>query len=163
MPNQGDSKPGGYLMAESKGYIDAGGHVRDGAQMRQMTGIIYEGVLERFPTISIAFLEAGCTWVPYWMDEEFEFRGAEEAPLLIQKPSDYIRSDNVYVACEPEEQLLPETLRIIGEGSVLYATDYPHWDESYPESLYELEARKDITDEQKHKILIDNPKKLYNL
>ena len=137
-----------------------------GAQMRQMTSIIYEGVLERFPTINIAFLEAGCTWVPYWMDrmdEEFEFRGAEEAPLLKKKPSDYIRSDNVYVACEPGEQLLPETLRIIGEGSVVYATDYPHWDASYPDSLYELEARKDITDEQKHKILIDNPKALYHL
>ncbi len=137
-----------------------------GAQMRQMTSIIYEGVLERFPDLTIAFLEAGCTWVPYWMDrldEEFEFRGEQEAPLLKRKPSDYIRSNNVYVACEPEEQLLPETLRIIGEGSVVYASDYPHWDGSYPESLFEFEEREDVTEAQKLKILIDNPKTLYNL
>ena len=81
------------------------------------------------PHLRIAFLEAGCTWVPYLMDrldEEFEIRGEREAPLLNKKPSEYIHSDNVYVACEPEERLLPETLSIIGEGSVIYARDFPH-------------------------------------
>ena len=137
-----------------------------GAQMRQMTSIVYDGVLERFPNLRIAFLEAGCTWVPYWMDhmdEEFEFRGQREAPTLTRKPSDYVRSPNVYVACEPEEQLLPQALRIIGEDSVLYASDFPHWDGTYPQSLHELEGREDLTEEQKHRILIDNPKRLYGL
>lgn len=137
-----------------------------GAQMRQMTSMIFEGVMEKFPELRIAFLEAGCSWVPYWMDrmdEEFEFRGKLEARLLLKEPSQYIRSDNVFVACEPEEQLLPEAARALGENSILYASDFPHWDGSYPESLNELEAREDLSAEVKRQILIDNPKRLYRL
>ena len=52
---------------------------------------------------------------------------------------------------------------IIGEDSVLYASDWPHWDVSYPESLFELEVREDLSPEQINKILIDNPKRLYGL
>ena len=137
-----------------------------GAQMRQMTSMVFEGVMEKFPELRVAFLEAGCTWVPYWMDrmdEEFEFRGEAEAPLLTKKPSEYLKSTNVFVACEPEEQLLPEAARIIGEDSILYASDFPHWDGSYPQSLFEFEAREDLSPDQKRQILIDNPKRLYKL
>lgn len=137
-----------------------------GAQMRQMTSVIFEGVLERFPDLRIAFLEAGCTWVPYWMDrmdEEYEFRGRQEAPRLRMKPSEYVKRSNIFVACEPEEKLLPAALRIIGADSIVFASDYPHWDGSFPESLFELEAREDLTEEEKRMILIDNPKRLYGL
>ena len=137
-----------------------------GAQMRQMTSMILGGVAEKFPELRIAFLEAGCTWVPYWMDrmdEEFEFRGKAEAPLLKKKPSEYVRGTNIFISCEPEEQLLPEALRIVGPDSVVFASDYPHWDGSYPESLFELEAREDLSAAAKTQILIDNPKRLYGL
>src|SRR5207237_975046 len=115
--------------------------------------------------LKLAFLEAGCTWVPYFMDrmdEEFEFRHVE-APLLTKKPSAYVKSSNIFVSCEPEETLLPETMRIVGSDSIIYASDFPHWDGSFPESLFELEAREDLTDDQKHAILVDNPNRLYGL
>jgi hypothetical protein len=136
-----------------------------GAEMRQMSSIIFEGVPERFPNLRIAFLEAGCTWVPYFMDrmdEEFEFRHSE-APLLKQKPSEYVKSPNIFVACEPEERLLPETLKIVGTDSIIFASDFPHWDNSFPESLFELEAREDLTDSDRTQILITNPKRLYGI
>jgi predicted TIM-barrel fold metal-dependent hydrolase len=136
-----------------------------GSQMRQMASIMFDGVPERFPDLRIAFLEAGCTWVPYFMDrmdEEFEFRHVE-APRLTRKPSEYVRDSHIFVACEPEERLLPETLRIVGADSILYASDFPHWDHSFPDSLFELEQREDLTDEDKHQILIANPKRLYGL
>lgn len=44
------------------------------AQMIQMTSLILRGVMERFPRLRLAFMEAGCSWVPYWMgrmDEEW--------------------------------------------------------------------------------------------
>ncbi len=137
-----------------------------GAQMRHMVSMILEGVPEKFPDLRIAYLEAGCTWVPFLMDrmdENFEFRGYKEAPLLTKLPSEYVAGPNIFVACEPEERLLPETLKLLGDDSVIYASDWPHWDGSYPESLFELEAREDLTPEQKRMILIDNPKRLYSL
>ncbi len=136
-----------------------------GAEMRQMSSIIFEGLPERFPDLRMAFLEAGATWVPYFMDrmdEEFEFRAAE-APLLKKKPSEYVKSPNIFVACEPEERLLPQTLDIVGANSIIFASDFPHWDHSFPNCLFELEGRTDLSTTQKSQILIDNPKRLYGL
>ena len=57
--------------------------------MRQMTSMLFDGVPERFPDLKLAYLEAGCTWIPYWMDrmdEEYEIRGEVEAPSSPRNP-----------------------------------------------------------------------------
>ncbi len=44
-------------------------------QMVAAVSLIYGGVLERFPGLQVAFLEAGCGWVPFWlerMDDHYE-------------------------------------------------------------------------------------------
>ena len=41
----------------------------------QFTHMVFEGVLNRFPKLRVAFLEAGSGWLPYMMDrmdEEME-------------------------------------------------------------------------------------------
>jgi uncharacterized protein len=134
-------------------------------QMRQLTSIVLEGIPERFPKLRIAFLEAGCGWAPYWierMDEEYSKR-ASEAPALKKKPSDYVRSGRIYFSCEADECLLPQAMTLIGDGQIVYASDYPHWDGSYPHSLGELRGREDLSEAQKHKVLADNARRLYNL
>jgi predicted TIM-barrel fold metal-dependent hydrolase len=134
-------------------------------QMRQITSMIFEGIPERFPRLRIAFLEAGCGWAPYWaerMDDEYAKR-AVEAPALTRKPSDYIRSGSIFFSCEADEWLLPQALKLIGENQIVYASDFPHWDASYPASIDEIRERGDITDAQKRKILADNARRLYGL
>jgi len=134
-------------------------------QMRQLTSIVLEGVPERFPKLRLAFLEAGCGWAPYWierMDEEYAKRSSE-APALRRKPSEYVRSGRIYFSCEADECLLPQALRLIGEDQIVYASDYPHWDGSYPHSIGELRERGDLTDAQKRKVLADNARRLYKL
>ena len=135
-------------------------------QMRQLTSMIFEGVPERFPRLRLAFLEAGCGWAPYWMermDDEFDKRGAAEAPALKKKPSEYVRSGNIYFSCEADEWLLPQALKLVGEDQIVYASDFPHWDNSFPGSIDEIKMRGDITDAQKHKVLGDNCRRLYGL
>lgn len=134
-------------------------------QMRQLTSIIFEGIPERFPRLRLAFLEAGCGWVPYWMermDDEYAKRSAE-APALKKKPSDYVRGGTLFFSCEADEWLLPQAVRLIGENQVVYASDFPHWDNDYPESVEEIRTRGDLTDPQKRKILADNARRLYRL
>jgi uncharacterized protein len=134
-------------------------------QMRQLTSIVFEGIPERFPRLRIAFLEAGCGWAPYWMermDDEYAKR-AEEAPALRKKPSDYIRSGSIYFSCEADEWLLPQAVKLVGENQIVYASDFPHWDHSFPGSIDEIKERGDITDVQKRKILADNTRRLYGL
>jgi predicted TIM-barrel fold metal-dependent hydrolase len=134
-------------------------------QMRQLTSIVLEGVPERFPRLRLAFLEAGCGWVPYWMermDDEYARRAAE-APALRRRPSEYVRGGTLYFACEADEWLLPPAVRLVGERQIVYASDFPHWDHSYPESLDELRRRGDLTETQKRLILGDNARRLYGL
>ncbi len=134
-------------------------------QMRQLTSMIFEGVPERFPDLRIAFLEAGCGWAPYWMermDDEYAKR-AVEAPALKKKPSDSVRSGTIYFSCEADEWLLPQAVKLIGENQIVYASDFPHWDNSYPQSVNEIRERGDLTDRQKQKIFADNARHLYGL
>jgi len=134
-------------------------------QMRQLTSMIFEGVPERFPNLRIAYLEAGCGWAPYWMermDDEYAKR-ASEAPALKKKPSDYIRGGNIYFSCEADEWLLGPAVKLVGENQIVYASDFPHWDNSYPQSIDEIRDRGDLSDTQKQKLLGDNARRLYGL
>jgi predicted TIM-barrel fold metal-dependent hydrolase len=134
-------------------------------QMRQLTSIVLEGIPERFPNLRIAFLEAGCGWAPYWMermDEEYAKRKSE-APVLKKKPSDYVRSGKIYFSCEADECLLPQAMKLVGDNQIVYASDFPHWDGSYPHSIGELRERDDLSEAQKGKVLADNARRLYKL
>ena len=132
----------------------------------QFAGLIYGGVPERFPKLRIAFLECGVGWVPYWMermDEEWEKRGKVEAPLCKKKPSEYLYSENSYYGCEPEEKMIGYVVNEIGSKTLMYASDYPHWDMSWPESGSILWAREDLSLDAKKDILLNNAKRFYNL
>ena len=90
--------------------------------------------------------------------------GAEvEAPALRKRPSDYVRSGRIYFSCEADEWLLPQALRLVGEDQIVYASDFPHWDHSFPGSIDEIRDRGDLTDAQKRKVLADNCRRLYKL
>jgi predicted TIM-barrel fold metal-dependent hydrolase len=133
-------------------------------QMRQLTSIVFEGVPERFPRLRLAFLEAGAGWAPYWMermDDEYAKRGDVEAPVLVKRPSEYVRGGTIYFSCEADEWLLPQAMKLVGERQIVYASDFPHWDHSYPGSVGEIGERGDLTDGQKRKILADNALRLY--
>ena len=134
------------------------------AQMMQMTSIIFRGVLERFPKLRVAFMEAGCSWAPYWMgrmDEEWEKRGAVEAPLCRKKPSDYLRSGRVYLHAEDYEPLVGETAKLLGHQVLYYASDYPHWDTEYPENIEKLSSRADLWPEARSWLMARTAKRLY--
>lgn len=130
----------------------------------QFAGLIYGGVAERFPKLRVAFLECGVGWVPYWMermDEEWEKRGKVEAPLCKRKPSEYVKSGNLFFALEPEEETVPYVIERIGADKILFASDYPHWDGMFPHVVSIIRGRKDISEDAKAKIMGENAKRFY--
>ena len=133
--------------------------------IRQFTSMMFEGVFERFPTVRFGFLECGGTWAPWYLDrldEEFEHRGGEEAPELTQLPSSLVHEGgNIFFGCEAEERLLGPTLDIIGKDTVMYASDWPHWDGDYPDSLWEMERREDLTEDQRAGVLRHAAERFY--
>lgn len=136
--------------------------------MIQLTSLLWQGVFEEFPDLRVAFLEAGSGWVPYLMDrmdEEYERRGQRWAPRVIRRPSEYFKRGQIYVSMEPEERMLPTVLDIFGEDHVLFATDYPH-ERPHPQFQHDIpdfEARTDVSETAKRKILAENARRFYRL
>ena len=134
-------------------------------QMMAMADLVCGGVLERFPRLKVAFLEAGIGWVPYFMarldQDVMRMAGAE--PRLTGKPADYLRGGNCYFSCDPDEECIPLVAGIMGEDSIIYASDYPHWDCRFPESVKLVQQNGTIPERLKKKVLSDNVKTLYNL
>lgn len=136
------------------------------AQMMQMTSIVMRGVMEMFPKLRIGFLEAGCTWVPYWMgrmDEEWELRGEVEAPLCKRKPSEYVKSGRAYFPVEAYEPLAGATVQLLTPQCFYYASDWPHWDSDFPDNIDHLNSREDLSVDAKRWIFSETAKRLYGL
>ena len=134
-------------------------------QMLSVISLICGGVLERFPRLRVAFLESGAGWAPFLMDrmdEDYE-KLSVLAPELKAKPSDYLRSGRCFISCEPEESTLPAVLDLLGEDHVIFASDYPHWDCRFPDSVNLIQQREDISPSAKAKILGGNARRLYKL
>jgi len=131
-----------------------------------MIATIIGGVFERFPKLSIAYLESGVGWVPYMMDrldEEVEKRAAEEAPYLTKLPSEYIASGRIFFGIECGEKTIPDGVRWGLDHTLLYSSDYPHWDGDWPHTVNKVRERKDLSDDIKRKILHDNGARFYRL
>lgn len=123
------------------------------------------GVLERFPQLKVAALEAGGGWLAHWLDRMDHFHKvyAWATPYLKRKPSEYFR-DQCYISFDPEEKSLPALVDIIGEDRIIWASDYPHLDAPYPGTIAELEEHiAPLPEGVKNKVRGQNALRLYGL
>ncbi len=68
---------------------------------------------------------------------------ATRRPSCLRKsPTEYVRQGRIYFSCEADEPLLPQALAYVGDDRIMYASDFPHWDHSYPKSVKELADRR---------------------
>jgi predicted TIM-barrel fold metal-dependent hydrolase len=49
------------------------------------------------------------------------------------------------------------------EDTLLYSSDYPHWDGDWPHTIKVVRERKDLSDDTKRKMLHDNVARFYKL
>ncbi len=134
--------------------------------LRQLTAMVFGGIPELFPKLKLAYLEIGCGWLPYWMerlDGEWEKRGKVEAPLCKRRPSEYLTAGQIYYGCEPEEEMMSYVAQQFSSEILMYASDYPHWDMTWPESAVLIWRREGLSMEAKKNILGDNARRFYNL
>lgn len=132
-------------------------------QMAALLTIVCGGVLERFPSLQVAFLESGCSWVPYWLerlDDHFEAL-RWEVPWMKMAPSEYFERQCA-VTFEGSERLLPQVIDVLGAERLLFASDYPHSDAPFP-SVAPIRARDDLTADHKSKVLGGNAARLLGL
>jgi predicted TIM-barrel fold metal-dependent hydrolase len=123
------------------------------------------GIMEKYPKIKFVFLEIGAAWLPYWMwrmDDHYT-TSSHRLPTLPKPPSEYVRSSSCFVSCEPDEEGLAHTARVLGSERIIFASDYPHGDCDFPYTVTKLRNRTDLGDELKERILWKNAATLYGL
>jgi predicted TIM-barrel fold metal-dependent hydrolase len=133
--------------------------------MIAMMHMIGEGVFDRYPKLKIGFMEGGAGWLPFWaerLDEHIE-KLAPQMPDLKRKPSDIIKSEQIILTSESEESGLDRVFSAAGENTVLYASDYCHWDCHFPYSVKDVVESKDLTFAQKERLLNRNAVDFFRL
>lgn len=133
--------------------------------MRNMASLIGSGVMDRYPEIRVGTLEAGHSWLPFWMARTDEHARTIRAALpddLQQMPSDYVKSGRYFQSIEiPEgEALTNSVIDLLGEDILMYASDYPHGESWFPKSVETVLGWK-MSDERKRKLFWDNAVRFY--
>lgn len=132
-------------------------------QIAALTTFVAYGILERHPRLRVAFLECGATWAqPYLhrLDEHLEVFGFEHAGLTM-KPSEYF-ARQCYVSVEEVEPGLTAFVQAYPD-SVVFASDYPHGDCTFPGSTADLLETTELPPVDLDRLLRHNARRLYGL
>jgi predicted TIM-barrel fold metal-dependent hydrolase len=98
---------------------------------------LLSGALARFPELKIAFSESQVGWMPYLLDRlDHVFTRSsgwgDFDPSLTEKPSSYLPG-RVY-GCFYDDPVGVAARDVIGIGSLVFETDYPHQDTTWPDT-----------------------------
>lgn len=130
------------------------------------------GILERHPRLRIVLAEGGTGWLP-WVVQELDYRHwrlweAKEfwdergGITLKEKPSDLFKRQ--IWATFQEDHVAMALLPFYGEGHLLWASDYPHPDSTWPNSRAIIERQMGhLSPEMRKKLTHDNAARLYGL
>jgi predicted TIM-barrel fold metal-dependent hydrolase len=135
------------------------------SNMVHLANWVMNGLNEKFPKLKVLWIESGIAWMAFMtqrFDNEYLMR-TSEAPALKRLPSEYMRE--MYYTTQPMErtnlELLEATMAAIdAPRSVVYASDWPHWDFDLPSTILDLPF---LDDAAKRNILGLTAKRIFNL
>jgi predicted TIM-barrel fold metal-dependent hydrolase len=132
---------------------------------RPLWYLIWSGVLERHPRLKLAFTEQLADWVPdvpYRMDsiyDRFAKRAAIDLPL---RPSEYW-ARQCYVGSSLMTRRETDRRYEIGVGNIMWGTDFPHDEGTYPHSEQRLhDAFDGLDDAELRPMLGETAAEVYN-
>jgi predicted TIM-barrel fold metal-dependent hydrolase len=134
-------------------------------EMLACAQLIAFGVLERHPDLRVVFLESSGGWVPFWLerlDEQAESFGGF-CPDLRMAPSAYF-ARQCWISYEIDERTLPALAPFIGEHRIVWGSDYPHHDATFPGAVSTLrKTLEPLAPDVQEMILGANATELYRL
>jgi uncharacterized protein len=132
-----------------------------------LAGMIFSGILERHPNVTVVLGESGLGWIPYVlerMDHEYhKYYDRTEDVRLSSLPSEFFHRQ--MIATYEEDELGLGLVDRIGPDNVMWASDYPHGDSTWPHSRQAIEksplSRLDAATQRK--ILWDTAARIYQI
>jgi predicted TIM-barrel fold metal-dependent hydrolase len=137
--------------------------------MMSMVDFLMSGVLVRFPNVKLAYAEGQLGWIPYILeraDKVWEHnRGwGDVADKVPEPPSTYYYRQIYACFFDDEHGLTDVALQKIGPSNILFETDYPHSDSTWPHTK-EVASKLmgHLPDETIRKLVRGNAIDLYRL
>lgn len=132
-----------------------------------ITYLVSGGVLDRNPKAQVVVIECGASWLPAVaerLDEVFDAHAVFVQPKLSRRPSQIIR-EQVKASFQHDRACIAAR-HVTGVESILWASDYPHAEGTFPRSKEIISHLFDdiqISEEDKAAILGGNAIKLFRL
>jgi uncharacterized protein len=132
--------------------------------MRFVASFIGGGIFDRYPSLRMGVLECGFGWLPFWarrMDEQAVYVGGT-APLK-RRPSEYITSGRFFCSIERQEgeDMFNAVTGFLGDGVLMYASDYPHSECQFPNSVDNILAWRSLSGDTRKKLFWDNANRFF--
>jgi predicted TIM-barrel fold metal-dependent hydrolase len=131
-----------------------------------LADLVFAGVLERHPGLRVVSAEHEIGWLAHFV-ERMDYTYTQRATRGLRfgdgaLPSDFVRRQVWVQFCE--DPLASHAIDVIGAANVLWGTDYPHSEGTFPHS-------RDVVDsllgsqsaETRRAVLVDNPARLYGI
>jgi len=132
------------------------------AGMAALGALVGGGIFERFPGLRAAIIETGGGWLPLALDrlDTHYIMSPEHVPNLKRLPRDVLAEGRYFHAIDTWERSVEFCVEELGEDIWLFATDWPHGDSAWPESVQQIAARPRLGDRARRKLLGENALRL---
>jgi predicted TIM-barrel fold metal-dependent hydrolase len=132
--------------------------------MRFVASFIGGGIYDRYPDLRLGVLECGFGWLPFWgrrMDEQYAYVGSTAE--LKMKPSEYLTSGRFFCSIERAEgeDMFNTVTAFLGDDVLMYASDYPHSECQFPDSVDNILAWQSLKPDTRTKLLWDNAARFF--
>jgi len=131
--------------------------------MEALVSFVYHGLFDRYPDLHVAFLEGGCAWTVPVFDRMV--RDAQYYPNAKRSLPDYLRSGQILVGCEGNDESLGYLAKQVGVDAFAWASDYPH-EVDLPGAQRQIDEtweRSDLSESQKAAVLGENTRRFFRL
>ncbi|NUP31769.1 MAG: amidohydrolase [Streptomycetaceae bacterium] len=109
-----------------------------GNSVASMADMLFSGVPHRFPDLKLLYAEAQIGWIPYLLeriDDVWEtHRGWSNGQAACPEPPSTYYYRQMY-SCFFKDSVGTELLHRVGVDNVMFETDYPHQDGTWPHSV----------------------------